>query len=693
MAHALLGWNNRITEAGAALAASSEQAGLGVTQLQNAIGDPSTAWQTPSGVTSASLVVTTASGASTWRAFLLARTNLTSAATVRWRVGPTEALVEETPTFDLVFTSGAITPPAGYSFTRASKAWAFNSAGVLTEHANNTLRFSYDPVTLECLGVLREEARTNAIRNPRGEGASAPSTNPTYWNADTTDSLGPAIVGTGTEAGIPYVDIRFFGVSGTGEVCYVDFEAATQIAAAVGQSWTSTVFLRLVAGSFGTGVLRSEIDERNSGGTLLTTGSQAHSLPTNAVLGSQRFTYTRTLNQATTAYVQPRIAIAYGSGLAVDFTVRIGIPQIEQGTIASSPMMPTVGSPAAFTRAVEACVVTGLNIDPAVGYSVFVDSTVNDDSGAGASVSWSLTPASNAFADTHYEVRSSTTATLTLLDSDHGNAPTYPAKSLAWGSAGKSAVSVGPAGAKLQVNALSLASIGWVATSNGPLTRLGIGGAAWSVGAGPTTGIQTMRRFTFYGAKQLSTGQLLALATTGSTQDAAALAYDSGTVAAGVVPGFQQSVIAAPAEVSGRVCRLDVADTANPDGFLNIPLAYAGPVWQPTRNVSSATTQGRDDMTTETRTRGGQEYPVLHYIVRRWEIDLQGVEEAELWLHLDSLDNSARDGRNVLFVPDPASTDVGRAAVFGRLRARTDASFFAGGPDLRAWKATISERL
>ena len=227
-----------------------------------------------------------------------------------------------------------------------------------TTAANSAPRFDYDPVTLAARGLLIEEARTNSIRNSTATGAVAGipgsgGTAPTNWAiAGTSGGLTRQIMGTGVEEGIPYIDLRIFGTDGTyGDI---SFDSGT-IAAASGQSWAGSVYLRLMAGSFTNLASASLILY----GTPNFTDNNMVSIKTitNAPLKGQRLAVTKTLTDGTTTGISPRLAFTPGAG-AVDITLRIGLPQLEAGAFVTSPVL-TTGS-ATASRAADVAVISTL---------------------------------------------------------------------------------------------------------------------------------------------------------------------------------------------------------------------------------------------------------------------------------------------------------------------------------------------
>lgn len=265
----------------------------------------------------------------------------------------------------LDFTSATISDTLaarGFTFTRSgATATRVNSSGVLETVAANTLRIDHDPTTLACLGGLFEEASTNAIRNSTmvGVAAGSPGTLPTNWLANDA-GLTRTIVGTGTENGVPYVDIRWSGTSSL-EFVQLKFDADFAVAAAPASTWTSSFYVRLVGGSLtNINSVTAGVVFRGADGVVL--GQTARAVSSGSLL-SQRAAHTE-VAPASTEYAQAIFRANKASGsTTVDLTLRIGAPQLEQKAFATS-YIPT--STAAVTRNADALTLSDLT---RIGYS------------------------------------------------------------------------------------------------------------------------------------------------------------------------------------------------------------------------------------------------------------------------------------------------------------------------------------
>jgi len=237
------------------------------------------------------------------------------------------------------------------TFTRASTGTYFNSAGTLTTAAINEARFDYNPSTLAAQGLLIEESRTNSIRNNTMVGAAAgtPGTLPTNWNVSGLGTLTQQVVGTGTVNGINYVDIRLSGTTSTTQVA-IRLDLNNVIAAANGQTWAFSWWQSVVAGS--TANLTPQVPSMlfYDAGAVFLGGIGFTAATFNSTSNFTRQSGSATIATANTAFIQPQINFLFASGVAIDITLRIGLPQLELGAFATS-VIPTTTT--ALTRSAD----------------------------------------------------------------------------------------------------------------------------------------------------------------------------------------------------------------------------------------------------------------------------------------------------------------------------------------------------
>lgn len=196
-------------------------------------------------------------------------------------------------------------------------------------------------------GLLCEEGRTNQIRNNAMQGAvvGTPGTAPTNWSFINASGLTFSLVEIGVQGGVDFVVVRLQGTANAGSSAQLAFEAATGVAALQNETRTLSAFVELVAGSMsGIASMRLRQQPRAAGGA--TQGSTIDGTLFDPTSSFVRQTFTATLPaDALIAAVQPLIAFTPTNGAAVDITLRIGMPQLELGSWATSPIR-TTGSAA-----------------------------------------------------------------------------------------------------------------------------------------------------------------------------------------------------------------------------------------------------------------------------------------------------------------------------------------------------------
>ena len=143
--------------------------------------------------------------------------------------------------------------------------------------------------------------------------------------------------------------------------------------------------------------------------------------------------------------------------------------------------------------------------------------------------------------------------------------------------------------------------------------------------------------------------------------------YASGSIAANVVAGYRQSITVLPQTYTARYLKVAITDSGNSDGFLTVGMAYAGPLWTPSRNFSYGQANGWQDDTTFQTSKGGQQYPIIQQPYRHQTFKLENLNTTELWAQAAEIDRLAGVTGNILFIPDPAGSHINQEALFGRI--------------------------
>lgn len=156
------------------------------------------------------------------------------------------------------------------TFTRASTATYFDSAGLVASAANNVARFDYDPATLALRGLLVEESRTNLLnwsqtfattggtQNNWVDSASLQRVSTTRTSPDGTGNaleikangaadqtiISSAAVGTSAQR---VFSVFLKRVTGTGQIQYTLDNGATWTSQTITNAWVRYTFAETTA--------------------------------------------------------------------------------------------------------------------------------------------------------------------------------------------------------------------------------------------------------------------------------------------------------------------------------------------------------------------------------------------------------------------------------------------------------------
>lgn len=169
----------------------------------------------------------------------------------------------------------------------------------------------------------------NIIANTTNVGAvvGAPGTLPTGWIFASGAGLTTQIIGIGTTAGLPYIDIQWAGTT-TATTALLEFSTGTTPATV--NRYTMGAYFQVVGGAT-TGLTSVSliVDAYNGATYLSSPGLQIITMPTGTLT---RASVTTSANPATTNFVLPYLRLAYTTSTAINLTLRIAGLQMETGT-------------------------------------------------------------------------------------------------------------------------------------------------------------------------------------------------------------------------------------------------------------------------------------------------------------------------------------------------------------------------
>lgn len=176
----------------------------------------------------------------------------------------------------------------------------------------------------------------------------------------------------------------------------------------------------------------------------------------------------------------------------------------------------------------------------------------------------------------------------------------------------------------------------------------------------------------------------------------ATITYNGGTAWTGVLSGpavgYGQVVFVLPSNTAADVVTIAIANSTNPDGFINVPLVFIGASSIPEWSVSPSLEAAWSPSSNIQASRGGQKFITAIAAPRVVTFDFSAMTDADTYAIAMELSRLQYLGQNVLMVPDIDASTVKYDAVFGIITGSRPVGALRGASRIRTWGATIEER-
>jgi len=246
------------------------------------------------------------------------------------------------------------------TITRTGAGWSPNwdfrsgsAVGALVEYAANEVRWN-EPVGLPGSALIEATGASNLNQNARWEGATPGVLNaggvlPTNMTITGLTTAEVEVISVTTEDGWPRLRLRLNGTPSADPLIII--EGITQVAGVDTNTFTHSIGVAMSAGDL-TNItdINAKVVERTAAGAIVTSGSTTFTPDAT----HKRYTHPRTLaGGGTVAKVTGDLGVNWDGSGAIDVTLDLYVSQLETGLVASSPVLPVIGTPAASTRGAE----------------------------------------------------------------------------------------------------------------------------------------------------------------------------------------------------------------------------------------------------------------------------------------------------------------------------------------------------